>query len=185
MRAPVLRWLLTLTLMATTEGRASTTLPASGELTCERTARGRCDFRDPASGLHFVWPSDWPVRRLKLVTETGPPARARLRDAIRWISIEYLPDDPTQPETTFVWVAVVPRVEWIVQSGQLRVAPAPGAEVATSARYIAVAGIAAVNPYPPESRDAEIFDALRPSLEQLSLIVRFPKARETSPGSVR
>jgi hypothetical protein len=69
----------------------------------------------------------------------------------------------------------VPRVDWIVQSGQLRIVPAPGVEVATSARYIAVAGIAAVNPYPPESRDAEIFDALLPSLEQISLMVRFPK----------
>ena len=175
MRTPLIRLLLPLALLPATAGHASTPLPASGELTCERGALGDCDFRDLESGLHFVWPNDWPVRRLELVTETGPPARARQRDAMRWIAIEYLPDDPTQPESTLLWVAVLPRVDWIAQSGQLRVTPASGVEVASSAMYVAVAGVSTVNPYPFESRDAEIFDALRPNFEEVSLFVRFPK----------
>jgi hypothetical protein len=175
MRAPVLRLLLLLplALLPASEAHASTPLPASGELTCERTALLRCDFRDPESGLHFVWPNDWPARRLVLVTESGPSARARQRDATRWIAIEYLPDDPSQPQATLTWVAVLPRVAWIAQSGQLRVSNDPGVEVATGMRYIAVASVSAVNPYPFESRDAEIFDALRPSLAEVSLFVRF------------
>ncbi|HET7204634.1 MAG TPA: hypothetical protein VFI92_14825 [Steroidobacteraceae bacterium] len=175
MRAPVRRLLLPLALLPALEGHASTPLPASGELTCERTALGGCDFRDPESGVHFVWPNDWPVRRLVLVTETGPSARARQRDATRWIAIEYLPDDPSQPQSTLIWVAVLPRADWIAQSGLPSVAYAPGVEVATSTRYVAVAGVSAVNPYPFESRDAEIFDALRPSLQEVSLFVQFPQ----------
>ena len=175
MRAPVRRPLLPLALLLAMDGHASTPLPASGALNCERTAVDRCDFIDRESGLHFAWPSDWPERRLVLVTEDGPPARARQRDATRWIAIEYLPDDPDQPQVTLIWVAVLPRADWIAQSGQLRVtAAASGVEVATSTRYVAVAGVAAVNPYPFESRDAEIFDALRPSLAELSLFVQFP-----------
>ena len=36
-------------------------------------------------------------------------------------------------------------------------------------------GVSAVNPYPFESRDAAIFDALRPSLAEVSLFVQFPQ----------
>lgn len=175
MRAPLLHLLLPLATLPALAGHASTPLPVSGELNCERTAVDRCDFRDPESGLHFAWPNDWPARRLLLVTETGPPARARQRDATRWIAIEYLPDDPTQPQTTLIWVAVVPWVDWIAQSGRPNVAPTPGVEVATSPRFVAVAAVAAVNPYPFESRDAAIFDALRPSLREVSLFVQFPQ----------
>ncbi len=177
MRAPVRRPWLPLALLPALVGHASTPLPASGELTCERTVVDRCDFRDPESGLHFAWPSDWPVRRLLLVTEDGPHAHSRLRGATRWIAIEYLPDDPGQPQSTLVWVAVLPRVDWVAQSWRpLSVAPMPGGvEVATSTRYVAVAGVSAANPYPYESRDAEIFDALRPTLAEVSLFVRFPE----------
>ena len=175
MRAPVLRLLPPLALLPALAGHASTPLPGRGELTCESTAIDRCDFRDSASGLHFTWPRDWPVRRLVLVTEDGPHANARLREATRWIAIEYLPDDPSQPQSTLLWVAVLPRVDWVAQSGRLSVARAPGVEVATSTRYVAVAGVAAANPYPFESRDAEIFEALRPSAAEISLFVQFPE----------
>ena len=57
MRAPVLRLLLPLALLPALEGHASAPLPASGELTCESAALGRCDFRDPESGLEFAWPT--------------------------------------------------------------------------------------------------------------------------------
>lgn len=176
MRAPLLRLLpLLLAALPAQQGRASTPLPASGELTCERTLLARCDFLDPDSGLHFAWPNDWPARRLALVTVTGPPARSRQADATRWIAIEYLPDDPSQPQTTLVWVAVVPRGDWITQSARPGARRTPGIEVATGPRHVAVAVVPDGNPYPVESRDAEIFDALRPSLAEVSLFVRFSR----------
>lgn len=154
---------------------AAMPLPSSGEIVCEGAATGACRYRDPASGLLFAWPNDWPIRRLKLVTATGPPARARQLDANRWISLQYLPDDPAQPEVSVFQVAVLRREDWLVQSAQ-RV-PVNCTEVATGRHDVAVASIAAVNPYPAGSRDAEIFDALTPTLAEISLIVRFTEQR--------
>jgi hypothetical protein len=154
---------------------ADTLLPSSGVLLCERAALGQCNFRDPDTGFVFEWPHDWPVRRLKIMTETGPPARARQRDATRWISLEYVPDDPTQPEVPLFTVAVVKRTDWIAQSMHSRLAMTmSGVEVATGVRHVAVAWRQPVNPYPPETRDADIFEALMPTLEHISQIVRFP-----------
>ncbi len=157
--------------LAAGDARAASLMPASGELACQTTALGECDFRDPATGLQFAWPSDWPVRRLRLVTESGPSANARQQDAARWMSLEYLPDDPAQPEVPLFQVAVLQRADWIRQSTQSRLATS--IEVATGKEYVAVASLQPVNPYPPGSRDADIFDALQPSLAEISRLVRF------------
>jgi hypothetical protein len=149
---------------------AATDLPDSGELACVRVSLGECDYRDRTTGLLVHWPVGWPARRLKLVTETGPAARARQRDAIRWIAIEYSPDDMAQPEASLLRIAVIRRADWLALSAQPT--PPPGVEVATGRDHVAVASVQAVNPYPPGSLDAEIFDALRPGFEEISLIVR-------------
>jgi hypothetical protein len=152
---------------------ATTPLPPSGELTCERAAIGECDFRDPMSRFAFDWPSDWPARRLKVVTETGPRARARQLDAVRWISVEYVPDDPTQPETSLLQVTVLERADWITQWSRRNAVVAAGVEVASGGKFVAIAWTQASNPYPPESRDADIFEALRPTAADVSRLVRF------------
>lgn len=151
---------------------AATDLPDSGEYACLRAALGECDFEDRATGLRMHWPIGWPARRLKIVTETGPSARARQRAAIRWIAVEYMPDDSGQPEASLVRIAVLRRADWLVLSAQ----PAPPAavEVATGREHVAVASVQEANPYPPGSRDADIFDALTPGFEEISLLVRFP-----------
>jgi hypothetical protein len=149
--------------------RPATELPASGELSCERSALGACHFHDSLTGLSFEWPNDWPVRRLKLLTESGPPAHARQSGAIRWISVEYLPDDPAQPEASMFRLAVLRRGDWIAQSNRSRVVA--DVEVATGRDEVVVAAVHDSNPYPPDSRDADIFDALRPSLQDISRIV--------------
>jgi hypothetical protein len=154
-------------------------LPESGELVCERLALGACNFTDHASRLLFLWPADWPARRLKLVTETGPAARARQRDAIRWISIEYLPDDTTQPEASLFRVAVLRRSDWLMLASQP--ASADGVEVAASRVHVAVATVPPANPYPPGSRDADIFEALVPTYAEISRIVTLPARRRGAP----
>jgi hypothetical protein len=151
------------------ETRPTTELPASGELACDRVALGACRFHDPVTGLEFEWPNDWPVRRLKLLTESGPPAHARQSGAMRWISVEYLPDDPAQPEVSMFHLVVLRRGDWIAQSDRSRFVA--DIEVATGREEVVVASVHASNPYPPDSRDADIFDALRPSLEDISRIV--------------
>jgi hypothetical protein len=150
-------------------------LPDSGELDCKRAFLGECSYTDPASGLLFDWPVDWPARHLRLVTETGPAARARQRDALRWIAIEYLPDDASQPEVALFRVAVLRRSDWLLLSAQP--APADAVEVATGPDHVAVATVPPANPYPPGSRDAEIFEALLPSPAQISRMVNFPGRR--------
>ena len=157
---------------------ATTPLPPGGELTCERAAIGACEFRDPASRLVFAWPNDWPGRRLKLLTETGPRARSRQPDALRWISVEYVPDDPTQPEVSLLQVSVLVRSDWIAQWARPAVTPPAGVEVATTANFVAVVWLSPGNPYPPDSRDADIWDALRPTAADVSYLVRFPTPRE-------
>lgn len=153
---------------------AADPLPPSGELHCSSAHLGHCDFTDDLSGLHLLWPRDWPSRRLKLDTVTGPAANARQRDALRWISVEYLPDDAAQPEVSLVRVAVLRRQDWLAQAA----GPVPPAEVevGTNYAYVAVATVLPQNPYPPGSLDAEIYDALLPSFVEVSRIVRFPSA---------
>ena len=166
--------------LAATEAHAARPLPASGELVCENNAhRGECDYYDPATNLLVVWQRDWPVRRLKLVTEAGPPAEARQQDATRWISLVYLPDDDAQPEAPLFKVAVLSRSDWIRQS--MKSSLATGVEVATDRQLVAIASLQAVNPYPPDSHDADIFDALQPRIEEISRLVQFAEA--TSPRS--
>ena len=166
--------------LAAAEARAARPLPASGELVCENNAhRGECDYYDPATNLLVIWQRDWPVRRLKLVTEAGPSAEARQQDATRWISLVYLPDDDAQPEASLFQVAVLPRSDWIRQS--MKSSLAAGVEVATDRQLVAIASVETVNPYPPGSRDADIFDALQPRIEEISRLVQFAEA--TSPRS--
>jgi len=160
--------------LAATEARAARPLPASGELACESPHRGECDYYDPATNLLVVWQRDWPVRRLKLVTEAGPAAEARQQDATRWISLVYQPDDDAQPEAPLFEVAVLPRSDWIRQS--MNPSLAAGVEVATDRQLVAIASLQAVNPYPPGSRDADIFDALQPRIEEISRLVQFAEA---------
>lgn len=154
-------------------------LPASGELVCERTALGACSYVDSASGLHFHWPNDWPTRRLKLITETGPAARARHRDAIRWVAIEYVPEDSTQPEASLLRVAVLRSSDWIILASQPGLADE--VEVATGRDHVAVATVEPANPYPIGSRDADIFEALILTFAEISRIVSFPAQRASAP----
>ena len=161
---------------------AATPLPPGGELTCERAAGGECDFADPANRLVFAWPNDWPGRRLKLLTETAPRAWARRPGAVRWISVEYVPDDPAQPEASLVQVTVFERAEWIAQWTRAEAIAPVGVEVATTRNFVAVASVSVDDPYPPDSRDADIWDALRPSAADVSALVRFATPTVT-PGS--
>jgi hypothetical protein len=160
--------------LAATEARAARPLPASGELACGSPHRGECDYYDPATNLLVVWQRDWPVRRLKLVTETGPSAEARQQDATRWIALVYQPDDDAQPEAPLFQVAVLPRSDWIRQS--MKSSLVAGVEVASDRQLVAIASVQGANPYPPDSRDADIFDALLPRIEEISRLVQFAEA---------
>ena len=165
-------WVALAAAIAATSVVVAGELPPSGELSCRGTAMGECNYRDASSDLLLQWPTDWPVRRLKLVTETGPVARSRHRDATRWVSVEYLPDDPALPEVPLFYVAVLRLADWVAQSMH---APVPaGVEVATGRDHVAVVSLQPANPFPPGSRDADIYDALRPGPAEISLIVRFP-----------
>jgi hypothetical protein len=163
----------TATTLATLDAVATTPMPASGELSCLIAHLGECDFLDAATGLRWMWPRDWPVQRLRIVTETGPPASAHQLDAVRWISLEYVPSDPAQPQVPLFDVAVLPRDQWIRQSAK-NTRLVTGTEVASSkAGRVAVATLPAVNPYPSGSRDADIYDALQPDMREISLMVQF------------
>lgn len=149
---------------------AANPLPDGGELACERAHLGECDYVDRASGLLFAWPTDWPVRRLRIDTVTGPAASARQGAALRWLAVSYLPDDAAQPEVALFQVAILRRADWLAQSSQAPLSS--GVEVATNRVYVAVASVPPANPYPPGSRDAEIFEALLPTFADISRIVR-------------
>jgi hypothetical protein len=168
--------------LSSTEVHAARPLPASGELPCVNAHLGECDYYDPATNLLVVWQRDWPVRRLKLVTEAGPPAEARQQDATRWIALVYLPDDDAQPEAPLFQLAVLLRPDWIRQS--MKSSLAAGVEVASDGRLVAIASVQDANPYPPGSRDADIFDALLPRIEEISRLVQFAEST-SSPGSGR
>lgn len=154
-------------------------LPASGELGCDDARLDTCEYFDPESGLRVRLPLDWPMRRLRASTVSGPAAGARQRNALRWVVIDYLPEEPANPEASLFYAAVLPRSAWLRLSEEA--ASSPGTEVAASRTLAVVAVRGPVNPYPPDSRDAQIFDALVPSLEEISLILTLRPAR-CSPG---
>ena len=164
--------LIAVAVLARASPVAANALPDSGELSCMGAASGECNYTDRASGLQFHWPTDWPVRRLKLVTQTGQEARGRYRDAIRWIAVAYQPDDENQPEVLLVSIAVLRSSDWLALSAQA--GPTDGVEVATARDHVAVATVPIANPYPPGSRDADIFDALTPTYADVSRIVQLP-----------
>jgi hypothetical protein len=148
---------------------AAEVLPSSGELDCDDTRPGRCEFFDPASGLLVRLPQDWPMRRLRVSTETGPAANAHQQFAERWVVIDYVPEEPANPEVSLFHAAVLPRAAWLALSAGPH--PAPGIEVAASRSRAVVAARSRTNPYPPDTRDGQIYDALIPSLEEISLIL--------------
>src|SRR5687767_12433173 len=74
---------------------AAETLPPSGELGCDDTRLESCEFFDPPSGLRLRLPRDWPMRRLRVSTETGPSAGVRQRfPSVGWSSITSLRNRP-------------------------------------------------------------------------------------------
>lgn len=148
--------------------RAAEVLPASGELGCDDLRRNACEFFDPSSGLAVRLPRDWPLRRLRLRTETGPSAGVRQQFAERWVVIDYVPEEPSNPEASLFHAVVLPRTAWLRLSA--RAASPAGTEVASSPSRAVIAAQDRTNPYPPDSRDAQIFDALIPTLEEISLI---------------
>jgi hypothetical protein len=150
-------------------------LPQSGQLDCDDLRLESCEYFDPVSGLRVRLPRDWPMRRLRVSTETGPAASVRQPDAERWVVIDYVPEEPANPEVSLFSAAVLPRAAWLRLAA--RPEPAPGTEVASSPTRMVVAAQGRTNPYPPDSRDAQIYDALIPSLEELSLIFTLPPMR--------
>jgi hypothetical protein len=165
-----LNWTVVLPLICVASTAAAVDpLPSSGELGCDDTRLESCEFFDPASGLRVRLPQDWPMRRLRVSTETGPAAGVRQRHAERWVVIDYLPEEPANPEVSLFQAVVLPRAAW--QRIAAEPGPAPGIEVAMSRTRAVVASRGQVNPYPPDSRDAQIYEALVPSLEEISLIL--------------
>jgi hypothetical protein len=154
---------------------AGDALPASGELDCDDRRIERCEYFDAASGLAVRLPQDWPMRRLRVSTETGPSASVRQPYAERWVVIDYVPEEPANPEVSLFQAAVIPRAAWLRIAGAAEAAP--GTEVASSASRMVIAAPGRTNPYPPGSRDAEIYDALIPSLEEISLILTLRPGR--------
>jgi hypothetical protein len=144
------------------------TLPASGEIACDDLRLTRCEYYDPASGLSVRLPQDWPMRRLRVSTVTGPSASVRRPYAERWVVIDYVPEEPANPEVSLFEAAVIPRAAWLRLAAAEK---APGTEVASSPSRMVIAEQGHANPYPPGSRDADIYEALIPSLEEISLIL--------------
>jgi hypothetical protein len=70
---------------------------------------------------------------------------------------------------------VLPRAEWLQLSQRSPLPPA--IEVASNRSRAVVATLPGANPYPPDSRDAAIFEALTPSLQEISLIVTLTDGR--------
>ena len=67
------------------------------------------------------------MRRLRVSTETGPSAGVRQRFAERWVVIDYVPEEPANPEASLFYAAVIPRAAWLRLSSSPE--PAPGTEV--------------------------------------------------------
>jgi hypothetical protein len=147
-------------------------LPVAGELACDRRDPGPCTASDERTGLMVRLPGDWPLRRVGISTFSGPSASARLYGAERVVWFEYRPEEPANPAVLLFEAIVLPRVEWLKLSQ--RGGPSPGVEVAENRSRVVVARRLDENPYPPDTRDAAIFEALTPSLQEISLIVTLP-----------
>jgi len=155
-------------MMACAAGRADT-LPAKGDLACDDGRREPCVYVDRTLGLRFEPPLDWPMRRLRMTTEADAHAGPGFEEAVRTIEVDYVPEDDANPQATLFRAFVYELPVWCEISA--RAATVSGYEVASSRTHAVVVTLAAPNPYPPESRDARIFEALEPAPEQLSLML--------------
>jgi hypothetical protein len=147
------------------------TLPTRGDLACVDGRPAPCVYIDRTIGLHFEPPLDWPMRRLRITTEADPRAGLRAGGAVRTIEVDYVPEDDANPEAMLFRALVYELPVWYELSA--RATSMPGYEVASSRTHAVVVTLAAPNPYPPESRDALIFDALEPAPEELSIMLTF------------
>jgi hypothetical protein len=173
--AALLKRAVILLLVASTQAVAVEALPPSGELDCSDLRLEMCEYVDTASGLRVRLPRDWPMRRLRVSTETGPSAGVRQTYAERWLVIDYVPEEPANPEASLFHAAVVPRAAWLRLSASSE--PVSATEVASSPSLMVVAAQGRSNPYPPDSRDAQIYEALIPTLEEISLILTLRPSR--------
>ena len=158
-----------LVVVAGAESAGADGLPVSGVLPCGDKGVEPCVYSDRESGLELRIPIDWPTRHLQVVTDSGPGANARQKAAQRWFAFEYVPVEPSYPQVALFELVVFSRADWYriaVES-----APLPGIEVAATRAHTFVAALSQANPYPPESRDGQIYAALLPNLESVSLIV--------------
>jgi hypothetical protein len=114
-------------------------------------------YDDQAAGFTLTFPPSW-HDRYDVDARSGPIAAAQWPLTGHAIAFIYKPVEPDQPQVALVTVLVYHHADWDrIAAGQ----DLPGTVVAEQGDDVYVAAVAQANPFPPGSRDAQNFDAMR------------------------
>jgi len=121
-------------------------------------------YENRRAGLTLALPAAW-HDRYDVDARSGPIAAALWPYASHAFAFTYKPIEPDEPQPTLLTILVYRRESW---NAIAREAERPqGMPVAEQADDVYIASVADSNPFPGGSRDAERFDAMRLSLDQV------------------
>ena len=115
------------------------------------------------AGIRFNPPASWDVARIDVVSRSGKEAAASLPNADFSISFDYKAEQPAHRNTTLVNLYVVHKSQWKRTAAHAAV----GAVVDSTTEWVFVAALAKDNPYREGLLDADQFEAMRLTLDDV------------------
>jgi len=121
-------------------------------------------YNDERAGFTLALPPAW-HDRYDVDARSGPIAAAQWPYASNAVAFTYKPIEPDQPQPTLLTILVYRRKDWnsiAAESGQPH-----GIPVAEQADDVYIASVADSNPFAGGSRDADHFNAMRLTIDQV------------------
>jgi hypothetical protein len=114
------------------------------------------------AGIRFNPPSSWEVARIDVVSSSGKAAAAVHPGADYAVTFEYKAEQPAHRNSSLLQLLVVHRSEWEAAKESLS-----GAVVDSTDEWVFVASMPEKNPYREGLLDADQFEAMRLTLDDV------------------
>lgn len=125
-------------------------------------------YENPEAGLSVALPRTW-QGGYRIHAVSGDAAAARQPRAQQVVTFSYAPLATATPERPLLTLFVFGTADWAALGGDA--SPAIGTVVARNADRVIVGALPAGNPFDPGSADAQRFDAMRLTDEQVRAAV--------------
>jgi hypothetical protein len=127
----------------------------------EAPARGaeRRPYVINSAGIRFDPPAAWDVARVDVVTRSGEESAAILPGADFSVTFEYKAEQPAHRNSALLHLYVFPKANWS--------SAAEGEVIDSTGDWVFVAAMADANPYREGLLDADQFEAMRLTLDEI------------------